>query len=152
MNESRLNIPEWTVSEISSALKRTIEDAYAYVRVRGELGNVKYHSSGHVYLDLKDDKACLAGVMWRANAARIKLKLEAGLERKTAPRAISSGLAMRPVGGVLSVDYGASMRESPTGPRPRLDDILRLPFQADESACGLRLAAWNSVHMPKHAS
>ena len=50
------------------------------MRVRGELGNVKYHSSGHVYLDLKDDKACLAGVIWRMTAQRIKLKLEAGLE------------------------------------------------------------------------
>jgi exodeoxyribonuclease VII large subunit len=50
------------------------------VRVRGELGNVKYHSSGHVYLDLKDDRACITGVIWRATASRIKLKLEAGLE------------------------------------------------------------------------
>src|SRR5437588_12626497 len=77
---ARLNLVEMTVSELSAALKRTIEDAYGYVRVRGELGNVKYHSSGHVYLDLKDDKACLAGVIWRLTAARIKLKLEAGLE------------------------------------------------------------------------
>src|SRR5258707_807256 len=50
------------------------------LRVRGELGNVKYHSSGHVYLDLKDDRACLAGVIWRTAAPRIKIKLEAGLE------------------------------------------------------------------------
>src|SRR6476646_4141000 len=76
----RLNLPELTVSELSMALKRTIEDAYGYVRVRGELGNVKYHSSGHVYLDLKDDKACIAGIIWRTTAQRIKLKLEAGLE------------------------------------------------------------------------
>src|SRR5438093_6173092 len=76
----RLNLPELTVSELSFALKRTIEDAYGYVRVRGELGNVKYHSSGHIYLDLKDDKACLAGVVWRTAAPRIKLRLEAGLE------------------------------------------------------------------------
>src|SRR5207302_5629729 len=76
----RLNLVEMTVSELSAALKRTVEDAYGYVRVRGELGNVKYHSSGHVYLDLKDDKACLVGVIWRLTAARIKLKLEAGLE------------------------------------------------------------------------
>src|SRR5262245_65814769 len=78
--QPRLNLPELTVSELSTALKRTIEDAYGYVRVRGELGNVKYHSSGHVYLDLKDEKACLAGVIWRTTATRIKLKLEAGLE------------------------------------------------------------------------
>src|SRR6476646_9356682 len=80
MNEPRLNIMEVTVSELSMALKRTIEDSYGYVRVRGELGKVSYHSNGHIYLDLKDDKACLAGVVWRTAAPRIKLKLEAGLE------------------------------------------------------------------------
>src|SRR5881628_3042028 len=80
MNEPRLNIVELTVSELSMALKRTIEDSYGYVRVRGELGKVSYHSNGHIYLDLKDDKACLAGVVWRTAAPRIKLKLEAGLE------------------------------------------------------------------------
>ena len=80
MNEPRLNLPELTVSELSAALKRTIEDAYGYVRVRGELGKVNYHSNGHVYFDLKDDRACVAGVIWRTTAARIKLKLEAGLE------------------------------------------------------------------------
>ncbi len=80
MNEPRLNLPELTVSELSSALKRTIEDAYGYVRVRGELGKVSYHSNGHVYFDLKDERACMAGVIWRSAAPRIKLKLEAGLE------------------------------------------------------------------------
>jgi exodeoxyribonuclease VII large subunit len=80
MNEPRLNLVELTVSELSASLKRTIEDAFGHVRVRGELGNVKYHSSGHVYLDLKDDRACIAGVIWRMTASRIKLKLEAGLE------------------------------------------------------------------------
>src|SRR5580704_9290296 len=80
MNEPRLNLPELTVSELSAALKRTIEDAYGYVRVRGELGKVSYHSNGHVYFDLKDDRACIAGVIWRSTAPRIKLKLEAGLE------------------------------------------------------------------------
>jgi exodeoxyribonuclease VII large subunit len=80
MNEPRLNLPELTVSELSTALKRTIEDAYGYVRVRGELGKVSYHSNGHVYFDLKDEHACIAGVIWRSTAPRIKLKLEAGLE------------------------------------------------------------------------
>src|SRR5215204_2318027 len=80
MNEPRLNIVEMTVSELSMALKRTVEDAYGYVRVRGELGKVSYHTNGHIYLDLKDDKSCLAGVVWRTAAPRIKLKLEAGLE------------------------------------------------------------------------
>jgi len=80
MNEPRLNLPELTVSELSAALKRTIEDAYGYVRVRGELGKVSYHANGHVYFDLKDDRASIAGVVWRSAAPRIKLKLEAGLE------------------------------------------------------------------------
>src|SRR5689334_21275900 len=77
---ARLNLVEMTVSELSVTLKRTVEEAYGYVRVRGELGNVKYHSSGHVYLDLKDEKAYIAGVIWRMTAQRIRLKLEAGLE------------------------------------------------------------------------
>jgi exodeoxyribonuclease VII large subunit len=80
MNEPRLNLPELTVSELSTALKRTIEDAYGYVRVRGELGKVSYHGNGHVYFDLKDDRACIAGVIWRSTTPRIRLKLEAGLE------------------------------------------------------------------------
>jgi exodeoxyribonuclease VII large subunit len=80
MNELRPNLPELTVSQLAFALKRTIEEAYGYVRVRGELGNVKYHSSGHVYLDLKDNNACLAGVIWRSATPRIKITLEAGLE------------------------------------------------------------------------
>jgi exodeoxyribonuclease VII large subunit len=80
MNEPRLNLPELTVSELSAALKRTIEDSYGYVRVRGELGKVSYHGNGHVYFDLKDERACIAGVIWRSTAARVRLKLEAGLE------------------------------------------------------------------------
>src|SRR5881396_2818644 len=74
MNEPRINVVEMTVSELSMALKRAIEDGFGHVRVRGELGNVKYHSSGHIYLDLKDERACLAGVIWRNVAPRIKLK------------------------------------------------------------------------------
>jgi exodeoxyribonuclease VII large subunit len=80
MNEPRLNLPELTVSELSAALKRTIEESYGYVRVRGELGKVSYHGNGHVYFDLKDDRASIAGVIWRSAAPRIRLKLEAGLE------------------------------------------------------------------------
>jgi exodeoxyribonuclease VII large subunit len=80
MDEPRLNLQELTVSELSAALKRTIEDAYGYVRVRGELGKVSYHGNGHVYFDLKDDRASISGVIWRTTAQRIKLRLEAGLE------------------------------------------------------------------------
>src|SRR5215207_1481060 len=80
MNESRVNVVELTVSELSAALKRAIEDGFGYVRVRGELGKVSYHSNGHVYFDLKDEKACISGVVWRSAAGRIRVKLEAGLE------------------------------------------------------------------------
>jgi exodeoxyribonuclease VII large subunit len=80
MNEPRPNLPELTVSELSMALKRTIEDSYGYVRVRGELGKVSYHGNGHVYFDLKDDRSSIAGVIWRTTTPRIKLRLEAGLE------------------------------------------------------------------------
>jgi len=75
-----LNVVELTVSELSGALKRVIEDGFDHVRVRGELGKVSYHSNGHIYFDLKDDRASIAGVIWRSAAPRIKLKLEAGLE------------------------------------------------------------------------
>jgi exodeoxyribonuclease VII large subunit len=78
--EIRTNLPEVTVSELSLGLKRVLEDTFGFVRVRGELGKVTYHSNGHVYLDLKDDKACIAGVVWRSASSKIKLKLEMGLE------------------------------------------------------------------------
>ncbi|HTT97260.1 MAG TPA: exodeoxyribonuclease VII large subunit, partial [Rhizomicrobium sp.] len=51
------NLPEFSVSEIAGLLKRTVEDAFPFVRVRGEISGLKFASSGHVYFDLKDDKA-----------------------------------------------------------------------------------------------
>ena len=74
------NLPEWSVSELSSALKRMVEDRFAVVRVRGEISGLKFHSSGHVYFDLKDDKAVLNAVVWRGVAGRLKIKPEAGAE------------------------------------------------------------------------
>ena len=74
------NIAEFSVSELSFALKRTIEDTYGYVRVRGELGRVSRPASGHVYLDLKDEKAVLSGVIWKGVAGRLKIQPEQGLE------------------------------------------------------------------------
>ena len=74
------NIAEYSVSELSFALKRSVEDAYGHVRVRGELGRVSRPGSGHLYLDLKDDKAVLAGVIWRGVASRLKMQPEQGLE------------------------------------------------------------------------
>jgi exodeoxyribonuclease VII large subunit len=74
------NLPEYSVSEIAGALKRTVEDAFPFVRVRGEISNLKFHSSGHIYFDLKDDKACLNAVVWRMTARLLRLKPEQGLE------------------------------------------------------------------------
>ncbi len=74
------NVLEYSVSEISNAVKRAIEDGFAYVRVRGELSGVKRHSSGHIYLDLKDDKANLAGVIWSRTAMRLRVQPANGLE------------------------------------------------------------------------
>ncbi|WP_036766900.1 exodeoxyribonuclease VII large subunit [Parvularcula oceani] len=74
------NTPEYTVSQLSSSLKRTIEDAYGYVRVRGELGRVTRAGSGHVYLDLKDERAVLSSVVWKGAAARMKVRPEQGME------------------------------------------------------------------------
>ena len=74
------NLPEFSVTELSAALKRTVEDQFAMVRVRGEISGLKFHSSGHVYFDLKDDKAVLNAVIWREQAARLKVRPEAGME------------------------------------------------------------------------
>jgi exodeoxyribonuclease VII large subunit len=74
------NLPEFSVTELSAALKRAVEDQFAVVRVRGEISGLKFHSSGHVYFDLKDDKAVLNAVIWRGVAARLKVKPQAGLE------------------------------------------------------------------------
>jgi exodeoxyribonuclease VII large subunit len=80
MSDMQSNIVEYSVSEISFAVKRSIEEGFSHVRVRGELGRISRPGSGHVYLDLKDDKAVLAGVIWRGTASRLKFKPEQGLE------------------------------------------------------------------------
>ena len=74
------NISEFTVSELSGALKRTLEDAYGYVRVRGELSGLRRAASGHLYFTLKDAAACLDAVCWRLTAQRLTFKPEDGLE------------------------------------------------------------------------
>jgi exodeoxyribonuclease VII large subunit len=74
------NLVEYSVSEIAGALKRTVEDQFGHVRVRGELSGVKRHTSGHLYLCLKDEDAVLDGVMWRGGAGKLRFKPEDGLE------------------------------------------------------------------------
>lgn len=74
------NIYEFTVSELSGALKRQVEDAFSYVRVRAEISGFKRAASGHLYMALKDDKAVMDGVMWRGMAGRLTFNPEDGLE------------------------------------------------------------------------
>jgi exodeoxyribonuclease VII large subunit len=75
------NVVEWTVSELSAALKRTVEDAYGYVRVRGEVSGFKGASpSGHCYFRLKDDRAVLEAVVWKGVFGRMRVKPEEGLD------------------------------------------------------------------------
>jgi exodeoxyribonuclease VII large subunit len=74
------NVVEYTVSEISSAIKRTMEDTFSHVRVRGELGRISRPASGHIYLDLKDERSVIGGVIWRGTATRLSFRPEEGLE------------------------------------------------------------------------
>ncbi len=74
------NLPEFSVTELSAALKRAVEDQFGFVRVRGEISGLKFHSSGHVYFDLKDDKSMLNAVIWRGTVPRLKVRPEAGME------------------------------------------------------------------------
>jgi exodeoxyribonuclease VII large subunit len=79
--EARSNAAEYTVSEISNALKRTVEDTFGHVRVRGEISGYRGpHSSGHAYFSLKDDKAKIDAVVWRTTMQRLKFRPEEGME------------------------------------------------------------------------
>src|SRR4029079_18416178 len=79
--ENLINAPEFTVSELSSALKRTVDDAYGHVRVRGEISGFKGPvSSGHCYFALKDENAKIDAVIWRYSFARMRFKPQEGLE------------------------------------------------------------------------
>src|SRR5437764_330281 len=76
----RSNLAEYTVSELSRALKRSIEENISFVRVRGEISGWKRHSSGHCYLCLKNSAAALDAVCWRTTAIRLGIKPEDGME------------------------------------------------------------------------
>ncbi len=69
-----------TVSQVSQSIKRTVEDNYSYVRVRGELSGTKRAASGHIYFNLKDDNAVLNGICWKGVAANVTFDMEDGLE------------------------------------------------------------------------
>jgi exodeoxyribonuclease VII large subunit len=74
------NVPEYSVSQLSIALKRTLEDGFGHVRLRGEVSGFKRHGSGHCYFSLKDEKACIDAVCFKREAARLRFRPEDGLE------------------------------------------------------------------------
>jgi exodeoxyribonuclease VII large subunit len=74
------NAEPYSVSELAFALKRTLEGAYGFVRVRAELSKVTRHASGHIYLTLKDERACIDGVVWKGQARALQCQPEQGLE------------------------------------------------------------------------
>ena len=74
------NAQEYSITEVSLALKRTLEDQFGYVRIRGEISGCKRAASGHVYLALKDEKSVLDGVMWKGVAGKLNFRPEDGLE------------------------------------------------------------------------
>jgi exodeoxyribonuclease VII large subunit len=77
----RINVVELSVTELAAALRRTVEDAYGYVRVRGEISGYRGpHSSGHCYFALKDEGARIEAVIWKSAFARLRVKPEEGLE------------------------------------------------------------------------
>jgi exodeoxyribonuclease VII large subunit len=79
-DETAGNARPYSVSELAFALKRTLEDAYGFVRLRGELSKVTHHGNGHVYLTLKDDRAAIDGVVWKGQVRGLSVRPEQGLE------------------------------------------------------------------------
>lgn len=79
--DSRSNLTEYTVTEISGSIKRTMEAAFDHVRVRGEISGYRGpHSSGHAYFALKDERSRLEAVIWKGSFAKLKVKPEEGME------------------------------------------------------------------------
>jgi exodeoxyribonuclease VII large subunit len=74
------NSPALSVSELSGALKRTIETTFGDVRVRGEISGFKRHASGHCYFTLKDENACIDAVIWRSSTTALAFRPEDGAE------------------------------------------------------------------------
>jgi len=80
MTNALTNTPEFTVSELAYSLKRTVEENFGHVRVRGELGRVTIAKSGHCYLDIKDDKAVINSIVWKGVMGRLSMRPEEGME------------------------------------------------------------------------
>ena len=80
MTDAQSNAHEYSVSELALSLKRTVEDQFGHVRVRGELGRVTIAKSGHCYLDIKDDKAVINTIIWKGTMSRLSMRPEEGME------------------------------------------------------------------------
>ena len=89
LQDEASNAKPYSLSELAFALKRTLEDAYGFVRLRGELSKVTHHSNGHVYLTLKDDRSAIDGVVWKSAVRGLSVRPEHGLE---------AGISQRQVG------------------------------------------------------
>ncbi len=76
----RSNVPEMSVSELAFSLKKTLEETYGRVRVRGELSRVTIPGSGHMYADIKDESAVINGICWKGVLSKLSIKPEEGLE------------------------------------------------------------------------
>ena len=88
---SDTNVPEYTVSEISGAVKRTLEGAFGRVRVRGEITEYKRYPSGHMYFSLKDEGGKISGVVWKTAVSKLGLVPENGVEVIATGRVSSYG-------------------------------------------------------------
>ncbi len=78
--QSGSNAHDFTVSEISGAVKRVIEDQFGRIRVRGEIGRVSRPASGHMYFDLKDDRSVIAAISWKGQVSKMQIRPEEGME------------------------------------------------------------------------
>ena len=80
-NDSPSNLTEYSVSELSGSIKRTVENAFDQVRVRGEISGYRGpHSSGHAYFSLKDDRSRIDAVIWKGSFSKLKFRPEEGME------------------------------------------------------------------------
>ena len=119
--------PILTVGEISALLKRTVEETFPQVRVRGEISRCTRAASGHLYLTLKDEDAVLDGVCWRGTAVRLSLNPEIGMEvvatgrlstysQRSSYQLVVDALELAGVGALLKLLEG---RKACSIPRPR---------------------------------
>ncbi|MCF2904510.1 exodeoxyribonuclease VII large subunit [Octadecabacter sp. CECT 8868] len=101
--ENAGNTPEFTVSELSGAVKRTIEGEFGHVRVKGEVGRVVLARSGHMYFDLKDDRNVLSCMTWKGQMSGLDVRPEEGMEVVVSGRMTASGFKSQYSLNVLQV-------------------------------------------------